>query len=245
MEHLANPQGKRPHLEIHCHGDPAQLHLGSPGRVNVATVRWFGNRLARCLRPGGQIELLACKVASQGQHALHDLNECDPRNIKGYHPAYHDALRLRKNRNYQLSKSCPDNLPVYGGSYKTFPSMSAEQRSQYFKLMADPTTTTKAKVLATGYAIEDLPNKKFDPRPESDGLQFCLSLANSSGCVVRAPVFSQVEDEARKSWSQTPIGNWEYEVFDFLPNGDIRFLGSSPYRGPLMDSFDLDRFNAV
>jgi hypothetical protein len=45
--------------------------------------------------------------------------------------------------------------------------------------------------------------------------------------------------------SSSPIGEWENEVFDFYPNGGVKFLGASPYRGPLMNSFDMDRLGTA
>ena len=45
--------------------------------------------------------------------------------------------------------------------------------------------------------------------------------------------------------SSSPIGEWENEVFDFDPDGKVEFQGASPYRGPLMNSFDMDRLGTA
>src|ERR1017187_2542881 len=50
--------GKRTHLEIHCHGWPAELMLGGVGGVTIRTVESFGVALRKALRQGGLIECL-------------------------------------------------------------------------------------------------------------------------------------------------------------------------------------------
>ena len=66
LAELAQRNGKKRHLEIHCHGLPAKLLLGANNAVTNYNVRAFGIALRQVLLPGGLIELLACLVAFQG-----------------------------------------------------------------------------------------------------------------------------------------------------------------------------------
>ena len=209
---LAIENGRRPHLEVHCHGQAAVLELGQSRAVSMDNVALVGRQLSKVLRPGGLIELLACEVAAQDGEG--NLLSAETHLIRGYEPDYHGALRLRKKVRYQRDPGNGDmrNLQIYG------------RRSI-------PRENEIATVKGQG----------FVPRPASDGLAFCRKLAAESQCIVRAAATSQAEDDEKGS---SPIGNWENEIFDFHPGGKVVFKGSSPYRGPMMDSFDVGRNTA-
>lgn len=217
LAELAKRNGRRRKLEIHCHGMPAELQLGAPRAVTNTNVHMLGTAIKQVLMPGSMIEVLACRVAAPGDsYGLRSLMNAPRANITGYREEYHGALRLRKTRIYYQRDS--DNKPdfskaIYGGG-----------------------STARADV------IKDDPTVFFTPEFETDGLRFCLSLATSSGCVVRAACFSQEEEGNSEDMLDSPIGNWEFEVFDFLPGGSVQFLGSSPYRRRTIDIFDKPLF---
>ncbi len=214
LAELAGRLGKKRRLEIHCHGFPAELKLGAYGAVTNHNVRSFAMALKPALFPGSLIELLCCLVASQGN--LDKLLAAPQAHIEGYREDYHGVIRLRRTRDYWGGK--PNDIhqfrPLYGNQF-------TERK--------DP--------------IKDNRNVFFTPKFETDGLKFCLDLAAYSGCIVRAAYIPQAEEGGREVFD-SPIGNWEAEVFDFHPDGSIKFLGSSPYRGLMMNSFDMDQFPA-
>lgn len=212
LAELAERNGKKKHLEIHCHGYPAELKLGAYGAVTNHNVKAFGTALKQVLMPGGLIELLACLVASQGD--TEKLLAAPQVHIQGYREDYHGVIRMRRSRDYYGGRlNDPSQRPLYGGGF-------TERK--------DP--------------IKDNRNVFFVPKFEKDGLKFCLDLAAYSGCTVRAAYIPQAEDGGDGLFD-SPVGNWECEVFDFNPNGTIKFLGASPYRGTMINSFDMDQFS--
>jgi len=219
--------GKRSHLEIHCHGLPAELVLGGLKGVTIRTVESFGVALRVALRQGGLIECLACKVASQTKSDGNwdAMLRAPESQIAGYREDYHGAIRLRKTRKYY-------NGPTPGPTLNPTDAHPWDQRLQAYG--RDYFNRTQP--------IADDPRFSFRPDPDRDGLKFCLALANTTGCVVRAAVTTQWEEA---SDTDSPVGNWENEVFDFFPDGVVRFLGASPYRGPLLNSFDMDRLGTA
>ena len=219
--------GKRSHLEIHCHGLPAQLCLGGLTGVTMHTVQSFGVALRVALRRGALIECLACKVASQTKSDgnWEDMLRAPKSRIAGYREDYHGAIRLRKTRRYYNDPTLgPTQMPSYPNPFQT--ELQGYGRD-FFK---------------RDQPIADNPKLSFRPDPNRDGLKFCLTLANTTGCVVRAAVTTQMEETPDAA---SPVGDWENEVFDFYPDGVVRFLGASPYRGPLMNSFDMDRLGTA
>ena len=94
------------------------------------------------------------------------------------------------------------------------------------------------------------PRVRFTPIPEEDGLEFCLSLANASGAIVRAALTNQSEEGQDQGCGTdsdlrppvSPIGDWEGPVFDFYPGHSVKFHGMAPFRnssfGPIR--VDLD-----
>ncbi len=212
---FAASKGKRPHLEIHCHGYPGALSLGDPLNVNRKNVQTFGASLTRFLRHGGLIEILACSVASQKPaNPRMSVLRTEPHMIEGYRPDYHDVIRIRKTQRKKTWQNVyGQDMPRYG----------------------------RGNMVPVRRIIDDEPGQRFSPDPEQDGMMFCLELAAATQCVVRAAVTEQGEEDES---GESPIGNWENEIFDFHPDGKIVFVGNSPYRGPLLDSYDSDRFTA-
>ncbi len=67
--------------------------------------------------------------------------------------------------------------------------------------------------------------------PKVDGLSFCLALAAASGAIVRASNASQIETKGSDlPFAVDTFGDWEGLVWDFLPNGEVRYLGSKLQR---------------
>jgi len=219
LAEMAKVKGKKKRLEVHCHGWPAILRLGAEKGITRQNVTMFGNALRQSLFAGGLIELLACRVAAQrigSYNPMNDLLKAPQWKISGYREEYHGNIRLRRTRHYGDPERLYDPLLRYGK----------------FKQRED--------------TIREDPNAFFTPAYDLDGLSFCLELASASGCTVRAATEPQMEESGKStSTFDSPIGDWEYEVFNFFPDGGIKFLGVSPYRSPKIDSFDTDKFTSV
>ena len=88
--------------------------------------------------------------------------------------------------------------------------------------------------------------RKLNLGTQGNGLNFCLALARASGCVVRASSLVQSEeigdvrdgvesDGFTPKWKATHFisrdydrfGDWEGAVWDFKPNGEVKFLGAN------------------
>jgi len=216
----ARQSGLSRNLEIHCHGSPAVLHLGTDNGVTRKNVQWFGTQLRNAILSGGLIELLACRVAQQiGTKDSGSLIDTEPHNIKGYMSEYHGKLQqLYRGRRWQRSEE--DGLIHSGATSSSWDPGPFDKRAMWAAI------------------------------PEQDGLEFCLSLANASGAVVRAALSSQSEDAHDEGFGTesdlrppvSPIGDWEGPVFDFYPGHSVKFYGMAPYRnssfGPIR--VDLD-----
>jgi hypothetical protein len=79
-----------------------------------------------------------------------------------------------------------------------------------------------------------------------NGLEFCLTLARTSGCVVRASSLVQAEEfgdisdgnPLNQSYTTNHFimrnydrfGEWDGPTWDFKPNGTVKYLGCSPPR---------------
>jgi hypothetical protein len=83
-----------------------------------------------------------------------------------------------------------------------------------------------------------------------NGLQFCLTLAQTSGAVVRASSLTQAEEYGEQwelngtdmKYTTTDhaimhdydhFGDWEGPVWDFMPNGSVKYLGCGILRHKL------------
>jgi len=211
--------GKAKGLEIHCHGKPAVLKLGSENGITRRNVEWFGTQLRSAILQGGLVELLACRVAAQGAtDDSNSLTEVDPDNIKGYVPEYHGRIQeLYRGKRWKTNY---DHLIHSGATNTSWDAGEFDRRT------------------------------KWIPIPDQDGLEFCLSLANSSGAVVRAALTPQAEEAVDYGYGTesdlrppvSPIGDWEGPVFDFYPGHSVKFYGMAPFRnssfGPIR--VDLD-----
>jgi len=212
--------GPSRNLEIHCHGSPAVLHLGADNGVTRKNVQWFGTQLRNAIIQGGLIELLACRVAAQ----------------------------MSTNDSGSLFDTDPRNIkgyvPEYHGKLQQLYRGKRWQRSDEDGLIHSGAT------FATRDPGEFEPRSKFVPIPDQDGLEFCLSLANASGAIVRAALSSQAEEARDHGYGTesdlrppvSPIGDWEGPVFDFYPGHSVKFHGMAPFRnssfGPIR--VDLD-----
>jgi len=212
--------GKAKGLEIHCHGKPAVLNLGSENGVTRRNVEWFGTQLRCAILQGGLIELLACRVASQvATKDSASFFDTEPDNIKGYMPEYHGKIQqLYRGKRWKRN---PEDGLIHSGA--TYTSWDADKFD---------------------------PRVKWTPISDQDGLEFCLSLANASGAVVRAALTAQAEEAVDRGYGTesdlrppvSPIGDWEGPVFDFYPGHSVKFYGMAPFRnssfGPIR--VDLD-----
>lgn len=235
---LAAKYGKKHRLEIHCHGGPGTIHLGGDRAVTNHNVKGFGSELKAALLPGGLIEVLACLVASQEGDG--DVYRAPKNRIEGYRDDYHGALRLVRTREYNKGMRLMSVGKTDSNGRTTFGSPEWQMARTALPHYGGRFTQREE-------AIQDDPLAYFRPEFEGDGLRFCLDLAVYSGCTVRAACRAQTEEGtlAGNERLYSPIGNWEFEVFDFNPDGMIQFLGSSPYRGPI-NSFDMvQRFPAA
>jgi hypothetical protein len=232
LDHLANLvkwEGVADCIEFHCHGAAAQLFVAAePQVVDHRSVQRFGEQLRPFIRPGGMLELLACQVALQDYSgSIASL----PENIEGYNAVYHGSLQRALIGKRWSSK--PKSQPT------------PEERINRKVKISKPTELSdaeKAKIASTKIfnADEDFgtkfefhgrgtinPKNKLTVAREEDGLLFCLTLARSSGAIVRAGIRIQFE-EAKNGVSL--IGNWEGPVFDFFPGGNVTYLGMAPFR---------------
>ncbi len=236
---LAMTNGKKQRLEIHCHGHAGALSLGGERSLSNHNVQKFGGALRQAIEPGGLIELLACLVASQEGDG--DMISAPKYRISGYREDYHGALRLRRTREYDKSLRLVSRGTVG-------PNGVVKMGKPELAMARNPLPNYGGRFTQREKPIGDDPNAFFNPAFEKDGLRFCLQLAVHSGCTVRAATCIQTEEGSQWEHTRlanTPIGNWEFEVFDFNPDGRIQFLGSSPYRGPI-NSFDVvQRFPAA
>jgi hypothetical protein len=82
--------------------------------------------------------------------------------------------------------------------------------------------------------------------PEENGLEFCLTLARTTGCTVRASRLTQCEENGDLYGTfgieEMPhiimrdfdrFGEWEGPVWDFTPNGRVTYLGCNLPRARL------------
>jgi hypothetical protein len=209
-------EGKITDLEIQSHGLPGKIIVRENEYITHENVEAFGAMLKPIMAHGGLIEILACQVAACGRFAFagKGFNTYPPEVIEEYFGGIEkDPVALQKQ---------PD------GKYKVV------------RLSGDKLAAVKKMLLHQRVQAMS---------PEDNGLQFCLTLARSSGCTVRASRMIQVE-EIGDIWNGDPInpiytpthiimrdydrfGDWEGPVWDFMPNGQVKYLGCNLPRARL------------
>lgn len=204
-------------LEINCHGGPGELRLpdrSATGLVDHTNVEEFGGMLRPSLMSGALIELLACEVAAtetainvvpakiEADGSRSDYHPIDPDSTTATPVTYSDSI-----------------LNEYWGAYERDPARVGYENGMPLAVGMSP---RQARTEAEHVAIR----KRFEWPPQRNGLRFCLRLAAATGGIVRAGDFSQVE---RRSNSQDfaidVFGNWEGHVWDFYPDGRVKYLG--------------------
>lgn len=203
-------EGKITNLEIQSHGLPGKIVVGEGQYITYENVAEFGAMLKPIMARGGLIEIMACTVAGLGRGAFRTdakWNTYPPGVIEEYFGGLaKDLVALEKQGD---------------GSHKVV-RLSGKDLDRVLDVIRHQ------RVQAMG--------------PEDNGLEFCLTLARTSGCTVRASRLTQAEefgdhadysDPVNPTYTPTHIimrdydrfGDWEGPVWDFMPNGSVKYLG--------------------
>lgn len=198
-------------IEVQSHGQPAGLQLPdeSPrGLIDHTTVSEFGMLLKPHLATGALIELMACQVAAVGTEV-----DFKPRVVTA-------------NSQSDFWPVAPTDLPQH--------AYSASINSQYWDVLAGDAERMfqerQGRALKPGEAERNRVHydirRSYKWPAASDGLSFCLALAAASGVTVRASNVSQAElPSSNPAFAVDTFGNWEGHTWDFLPSGEVRYLG--------------------
>jgi hypothetical protein len=199
-------QGKITNLEVQSHGRPATIVVSQSEVIDYQSVTQFGSMLRPLMAPGGLIEIMACQVASYEPRALDNKMPTQYSSaVAEYWDGFSDAAVILK------------------------PGPDGRHRPE--RLTGDTLTQFRARI-----ALQ----RTMHIRPDGDGLGFCLNLARASGARVRASRLTQNEEYtpvdigklSENIVQDHPImqdydrfGDWEGPVWDFMPNGTIKYLG--------------------
>jgi len=200
-------EGKITNLEIQSHGLPGKIVIGHGEYITYENVDAFGGMLKPIMARGALIEIMACQVAGCGRRAFQDgFNTYPPDVIEEYFGGLLKGAVALQKQGDKTNKV----VPLTGADLARVTKLIAHQRVQAM-------------------------------RPEDNGLEFCLTLARASGCTVRASRLTQVEEFGDISDSNgiettyTPqrimmrdydrFGDWEGPVWDFMSNGQVKYLG--------------------
>lgn len=207
-------EGKITNLEIQSHGYPAKIIVPPDDNITYENVAEFGAFLKPIMARGGLIEILACMVAGLGRGAFRT-----------------DA----KWNTYP-----PEVIEEYFGGFEKDPVFLEKQGDGMHKA-----------VRLTGSRLETAMKNVRHQRvsamsPEDNGLEFCLTLARTTGCTARASRLTQCEENGdiygtfgiedmphiiMRDFDR--FGDWEGPVWDFMPNGQVKYLGCSLPRARL------------
>ncbi len=199
----ARNQGKITSLEIQSHGEYGRIIMPTKPDITNDDVEGFGASLKPMMSTGGMIEIMACKVAGFSRRTLapeKGKNQYAPEVIDEYIGGMEkDPMMIDSERNY---------LRISGSLLDNYMQRMQEARSSYME-------------------------------PQDNGLQFCLTLARTTACTVRAARLVQAEEagdiyffDGKIREKPHPImrdfdhfGDWEGPVWDFMPNGSVKYLG--------------------
>ncbi len=207
-------EGKITHLEIQSHGMPAKIVVREGDHITHENVEAFGNLLRPIMARGALIEIMACLVAACGRFAFQGkgFNTYPPEVIEQYFGGIEkDPVALEKQGD---------------GTYKVV-RLSGKRLDGVLRVIRHQ----RVQALSL----------------EENGLEFCLTLARATGCTVRAARMVQVEDygdiydtDGTVLEMTHPImrdydrfGDWEGPVWDFMPNGSVKYLGCNLPRARL------------
>lgn len=192
-------------LEINCHGGPGKLFLPTetgPGLVDYKSVDEFAAMIRPSLSKGALIELLACQVA-----------RCVTR------------FKTEELPDYRYRAIAPS------GSAVPFTYSDSVLNEYWGAFDRDPLKGGGGRIwIAEGIDRElalgrNAIAKQYDWGPEDNGLYFCQRLAERSGGIVRAGDLKQDENTDPASMAVDVAGNWEGHVWDFFPDGRVKYLG--------------------
>jgi hypothetical protein len=204
-------------LEINCHGEPGGLELpnrSASGLVDHSNVEEFGSMLRPSLMSGALIELLACQVAATTTivHSAPRKTAADGTQ-SDWHPTGADGKTAMPTR---YSDSI---LTEYWGAYERDLARPGYVEGRPTTV---PMSDREGKLTLEYLAIR----KQDEWQPKGNGLRFCLRLAAASGGIVRAGDFSQTElRSGDQNYATDVFGNWEGHVWDFYPDGRVKYLG--------------------
>jgi hypothetical protein len=198
-------EGKITNLEIQSHGEAGKIIVPPKDHITNENVHLFAAMLRPLMAKGGLIEILACKVAGFSRYTFEPekgKNQYPPEVIEEYFGGFEkDPVKLEKaGVNYIV-------VPVTGSGLDNYNKVMADGRNTYMGLT-------------------------------DNGLEFCLTLARGTGAIVRSSRLTQVEEngDIYGTWGimdmPSPItrdfdrfGNWEGNVWDFMPDGSVKYLG--------------------
>lgn len=215
-------EGRIVNLEIQSHGKPGAI-VAPPHNITNDNVAQFGGMLRAVMAPGGLIEVMACSVASVSDRT------------------FRSTVETQKNFHLRYS---PDVLDAYFGGLDKDPVFL---RKDDVTLHSSVTRFEGERLARVRKTIADW--SKLPMSYSDNGLEFCLTLARTSGAIVRASSLTQAE-EYGDIWDGNQInptyttdhfimrdydrfGDWEGPVWDFMPNGTVKYLGCSIARHKL------------
>jgi hypothetical protein len=239
------------HLEILCHGTPAHLHFSQ--HIDYKNVESFAAALRTVMNPLGFIEVLACLVA---QHKIHPLRlqnimfesntafEQDSSILQYTNPGTPPALQLPSwLSNLPLSTIRIEAVEAYFQpifeaqdgvrSIKDLPRQETTLKKELAEY--DARNSAKSATLRDSISMDQIKSSEQlfkqalltrDFGQDRNGLDFCLRFTRVSNCIVRASETLQYET-SKDSRNFDTFGDWDGRVWDFLPDGNIKYLGKN------------------
>ena len=208
-------------LEIHAHGEPGKILLGSDG-VTSANVNDFGNALRSYLQPNGVIEVMACEVAGGKVKS-------SPR-----FEMQMDIKKMGMGVTDGMSKHDPRRAKYMNAVYETiFHDSSLRQQHAGMALCSQLATSSGCTVRAACW-IQVEEDAKWSENMSKGERAFRRKRGFQPYSSGPAPVIPrEAGDVDIKIF--TEFGHWEGPVYEFLPGGGLNYLGDglkryTPYR---------------
>lgn len=218
-------------LEIDCHGIPGALELGP--EVNFYRLYTFADGVRKLVRPNGIVEFLACNVANYNGRPLIE---------RWKNVAAHKAdLQLLLDWSAYLRWHWEDSDRGRG----------ADGRPERDRRPPPAVKPNPESIVRLALATQEPVLSRGSVYPSWNGPLFCSRAAQAFRCTVRASMAKQpaamtsdmgVEEFLNTpDYSVMPTGSWKGHVFDFGPNGSVRYVGYNVPRGawvPLNPNID-------
>lgn len=221
------------HLEINSHGERGQILLLPP--VKMENVSTFATLVRRLIVPGGFIEILACLAGSMPfgsllaaleKAALAENGQSQSTDSFAVSGTGFTLAELKLARSElaaisrkigRMSQSSPDQLAA---------EMAIIRRETKRNMQA----IVELMQLAIRSGLTFIPDPAFPTKQTDDdrnGPLFCSTLARLTQCKVRAAILVQTEEGEGFGFESFGyrFGNWEGDVFDFTPDGQVRHVG--------------------